>query len=121
MLNKNNFFKDFTLNLNKTKKAYQSLKTDLKNFEIPELNSYDKSYDLDFSSLTIKKFSKYNNIVIIGMGGSILGAKSIYSYFKKKIKKKIFFFDNLDENLYLNFKKLKNFKSSSAQAGPRKL
>ena len=112
MLNKNNFFKDFTLNLNKTKKAYQSLKTDLKNFEIPELNSYDKSYDLDFSSLTIKKFSKYNNIVIIGMGGSILGAKSIYSYFKKKIKKKIFFFDNLDENLYLNFKKLKNFKSS---------
>ena len=112
MLNKNNFFKNFTLNLNKTKKAYQSLKTDLKNFEIPELNSYDKSYDLDFSSMTIKKFSKYNNIVIIGMGGSILGAKSIYSYFKKKIKKKIFFFDNLDENLYLNFKKLKNFRSS---------
>ena len=91
MLNKNNFFKNFTLNLNKTKKAYQSLKTDLKNFKIPELNSYDKSYDLDFSSLTIKKFSKYNNIVIIGMGGSILGAKSIYSYFKKKIKKKYFF------------------------------
>ena len=112
MLNKNNFFKNFNLNLNKTKKAYQSLKTDLKNFEIPELNSYDKSYDLDFSSMTIKKFSKYNNIVIIGMGGSILGAKSIYSYFKKKIKKKIFFFDNLDENLYLNFKKLKNFRSS---------
>ena len=46
------------------------------------------------------------------MGGSILGAKSIYSFFKKKIKKNIFFFDNLDPNLYIKFKKYKFFKKS---------
>ena len=31
------------------------------------------------------------------MGGSILGAKAIYSFLKKKIKKKFFFQDNLSE------------------------
>jgi glucose-6-phosphate isomerase len=46
------------------------------------------------------------------MGGSILGAKSIYSYFKDKIKKEVFFFDNLDLNIYQNYKKIKNLKNS---------
>ena len=46
------------------------------------------------------------------MGGSILGTKSIYSFFKKKIKKKVFFFDYLDQNLYLEFKKIKNLRNS---------
>ena len=32
------------------------------------------------------------------MGGSILGSKAIFSFLKHKIKKKILFFDNLDEN-----------------------
>jgi len=60
----------------------------------------------------IKKFSNYKNIIIIGMGGSILGTKSIYSFLNKKIKKKVFFFDNLDLNLNLNYNKIKNLKSS---------
>ena len=46
------------------------------------------------------------------MGGSILGTKSIYSFFKKKIKKKVFFFDNLDVNLNIEFEKIKDFKNS---------
>ena len=33
-------------------------------------------------------------------------------FFKKKIKKKVFFFDNLDANLHLQFKKIKNIKNS---------
>ena len=61
---------------------------------------------------TVRKFSKYKNIVIIGMGGSILGTKSIYSFLGKKIKKKVFFFDNLDSNLNLKYKKIKNLKNS---------
>ena len=32
------------------------------------------------------------------MGGSILGSKAIYDFLKKKIKKKILFFDDLDES-----------------------
>ena len=115
MLIKNNFSlktNKFYRNLNKTKKIFDSFKTDLKNFQIPLLQSYNKNYIFDFKLATIRKFSKYDNIVIIGMGGSILGTKSIYSFFKSKIKKKVFFFDNLDENLNLQFKEIKKLKNS---------
>ena len=79
---------------------------------MPLFESYRKDYLFGFSPETIKKFSKYKNIVVIGMGGSILGTKSIYSFFKEKIKKKVFFFDNLDANLHLQFNKIKNLKNS---------
>ena len=119
MLKKDNFFKgDFTnsdkfkKNIKNTKNIFHSFLNDLKNSKIPLLNSYDKDYKFDFSTTTVKKFSKYKTIVIIGMGGSILGTKAIYSFFKKKIKKKVFFFDNLDSNLNHEYKKIKNIKSS---------
>jgi len=119
MLNKNNFFKNFTFkskvfnqNLKKTRKAFQSLKTDIKNLDIPLLESYEKDYYFDFSPKITKKFTNYENIFIIGMGGSILGTKCIYSFFKKKIKKKLFFFDNLDVNLHNELKNIKNLKKS---------
>ena len=119
MLNKNMLFKNlsfykkkFNQDLKKTEKAFKTFKSNLENFEIPLLKSYEKSYILDFSQFTIKKFSKYQNIIIIGMGGSILGAKSIYSFFKIKIKKQVFFFDNLDTDLHLQFNKIKNLKNS---------
>ena len=104
--------KQFSKNLTRTKKIFNSFKIDLKNCKIPLLESYGKDSMLDFSPSMVKKFSKYKNIVIIGMGGSILGTKSIYSFFKTKFKKKVFFFDNLDENLYLQFCKIKNLKNS---------
>ena len=119
MLKKDNFFKSYFINSNKyynnliiTKKVFNSLVLDFNNSEIPLLETYDKSYKFDFSKTTIKKFSKYKNIVVIGMGGSILGTKSIYSFLRKKIKKNFFFFDNLDSNLHLEFKKIKNIKNS---------
>ena len=71
-----------------------------------------ESYNFDFSQEVIKKFSKFENIIIIGMGGSILGAKSIYSFFRHRVKKKIFFFDNLDSSLNLQYSKIRNLKNS---------
>ena len=119
MLKKDNFFKIFfsnssiyNQNIKKTKKIFNSFLIDLKNNQIPLLDSYEKNYEFDFSMATVSKFSKYKNIVIIGMGGSILGTKSIYSFLKKKIKKKVFFFDNLDLNLNLKYSKIKNLKNS---------
>ena len=115
MLEKKSFLlnsKKYKQNLKKTKKIFDFFYSDYKNFNIPLLQSYEKNYNLDFSSTTVKKFFKYENIIILGMGGSILGTKSIYSFLKKKIKKKVFFFDNLDQNLYLEFKKIKNLKNS---------
>ena len=46
------------------------------------------------------------------MGGSILGTKSIYSFLKKRIKKRVFLLDNLDLDLSLKYKKIKNLKNS---------
>ena len=119
MLRKDNFFNNYftnfskyKTNIKKTKKVFNSFLEDLKNGQIPLLESYDKNYKFDFSNETVKKFSKYKNVVIIGMGGSILGTKSIYSFLKKKIKKEVFFFDNLDLNLNLKYKKIKNLKNS---------
>jgi len=111
----NTFFyrsKKLSQNLKKTKKCFQNFKSSLENFELPLFDSYEKDYCYDFSKSLIRKFSKYKTIIIIGMGGSILGTKSIYSFLEKKIKKKIFFFDNLDDNLFLKFTEIKNLKNS---------
>ena len=111
----NNFFfksKRFNKNLKKTHKIFNSFLLDLKNFKIPLLECYEKDYTFDFLPTTVNKFSKFKNIVIIGMGGSILGTKSIYSFLKKKVKKEVFFFDNLDENLHSQFNKVKILKNS---------
>ena len=115
MLIKNNFFlssKKFYRNLKKTKKLFNSFKSDLNDFKIPLLDSYQRNYEYDFTPEIVKKFSKYKNIIILGMGGSILGTKSIYSFLKKKIKKKVFFFDNLDPSLLIEYKKIKKIKNS---------
>ena len=93
MLTKNINFKNF-----KKKKINQKvpkiLSTLLKN-QNEVINSFGKSYKNSFTKLQIFKLKKYSNIVIIGMGGSILGAKAIYSFLKNKIKKNFFFKDNL--------------------------
>lgn len=119
MLRKSNFFKTYPLkskkfnqNLNKTKKFLLEIKSDIKSYKIPVLQSFEKDYILDFSAKTIKNFSKYKNIIIVGMGGSVLGTKCIYSFLENRIKKQVFFFDNLDENLYLKFIKIKTIKNS---------
>jgi len=119
MLKKNSFFKGYLFNsakhnknINKTRKIYNIFLRELKNDNIPLLKSFEKNYEFDFSREMVKKFLKYNNIIIIGMGGSILGTRSIYSFLKSKIKKNVFFFDNLDPNLFLKYKKIKNLKNS---------
>ena len=119
MFKKNIFFKgfyfkskQFNINLTKTKKNFLLLQSDLKNSQIPLLKSFEKNFSLDYSSEISSKFSKYKNLVIIGMGGSILGTQCIYSFLEKKIKKKLFFFNNLDSNLHLKFKKISDIKKS---------
>ena len=104
--------KQYKINIKKTKKILSALIIDLKRSEIPLLDSYKENCHFDFTNQLINKYSKYKNIIIFGMGGSILGAKSIFSFFKKKIKKKVFFFDNLDLNLFKEYQEVKNLKNS---------
>jgi len=74
-----------------------------------EQNSLFKSFlpssNYSFSFHDIENFKKFQTVIIIGMGGSILGAKAIYSFLKYKIKKKFLFIDNLDQAFLNNIKK----------------
>ena len=58
-----------------------------------------KKFKINFSIKDLKSYKKFSKIVIIGMGGSILGAQAVYDFFKTKIKKQIFFVNNLEASL----------------------
>ena len=71
------------------------------------LRSLSAKKNNNFNFNKIKKFKKFKSVVIIGMGGSILGSKALYSFLKHKIKKNFIFIDNLDFKLLksVNIKK----------------
>ena len=73
---------------------------------------FDKKFNLNLKFKSLSKFSKYKSIILIGMGGSALGAKAIYSFCKDKIKNKFVFFDNLDQMKILESKKNLNLNKS---------
>jgi len=79
-------------------------------------NNLFKSFLLDsnyhFKFQEIKDFKKFQMVIVIGMGGSILGAKAIYSFLKHKIKKEFIFIDNLYEGALKNVKKKYNLSKS---------
>ena len=108
ILFKNNLIKKIkSKNILKTKKKFWELKKDYKEKKITLLTSFEKNYKLSYSKKLVKVLKKKKNIILVGMGGSILGAKALYSFLKQKIKKKFFFLDNLSEKniLELNSKK----------------
>ena len=118
MKNKNleilNSFNQRAVNNNFTKKLYKNfsvllsnLRKDLKNYN-KTLNVLDKKFIIDPKIKKLHEFRKYKKIAVIGMGGSILGAEAIYSFFKKKIKKKFYFFNDINENKLLDFKNSEN-------------
>ena len=71
------------------------------------ISSLGKSYIYSYNKKLLNKLKKYSKINLIGMGGSSLGARSIYNFLKKKIKKDFYFNDNL------SLKKLKNKKTKN--------
>ena len=70
-----------------------------------QLSYFAKGYNpkIDFKKLA--RYKKFRSLCFVGMGGSILGIKSIHSFLQVKIKKRVYFFDNLDVQ---KFEKLKN-------------
>ena len=110
---KNNFGKeknnkkDIKKKIKDFNNIYQNLIKDFKNKK-KTLNVINDEYSFNFKIDELKKFKKYKTIVIIGMGGSILGIESIYNFLEKNIKKKVYFFDDIDENKLLKFKKENN-------------
>ena len=99
------FFKGFKSKVSK-KKIFNLFKK-LINEDNQILQSLNKSYKNSYNPNIVKKLKKYSEINLIGMGGSSLGAQSIYSFLKEKVKKKFIFFDSLNSiKLDNKFKKI---------------
>ena len=97
MLTKNISFKNF-----KVKGYTKKIKKILDDILVKKnsvLDSLSSNYKNSYNKKTILKFKKYNNINVVGMGGSILGTESIYYFLKSKIKKNFFFYNNLQSKI----------------------
>ena len=103
---KNEFSKSLSKDFNK---SFFQIERDIKVLK-KTLNILDKNFKLNFKAKDLKRFNKFKKISIIGMGGSILGIQAVYNFFKKKIKKKVYFFDDIDQEKILNFKNKNNLK-----------
>ena len=86
------------------KKIILGIKNDVKNPK-ETLNVLSEKLKFNFENKDFKKFKKFKTIVVVGMGGSILGAEAIYGFLRDKIENKFYFFDNLDSKKISNFKK----------------
>ena len=103
MLTKNINFKNFKLKRN-NKNIKKDLTSLLKKKDMV-LKSLGNSYKNNYTKKILSKFKKYSNVRIIGMGGSILGAKSIYDFLGNKVKKDFYFIENLQSKIKSNDKK----------------
>ena len=96
MNSKNILFKNFKV-IKKTSNTKKLLNRLLKE-DNKIINSLDRNYSDSYSKKRLSKYKNFKNIRIIGMGGSSLGTRAIYSFLTHKIKKKLTFFDNLQAN-----------------------
>ena len=115
MFSKNLSYKNFNVSKpnisskNKISKALKNFISEKSSILSSMSNNYKDSYNKSFLS----KFKNINEIFLIGMGGSVLGAKAIYSFLKPK-KKKLIFIDNyLKKNIKSKKKSLNIIISKS--------
>ena len=93
----NKIIKNIFISIDSKKDAFHSLST---------------KFDFGFKYSDLIKFNKYKSVILIGIGGSALSAKAIYSFFNEKIKKKFIFFDNLYQLKIEKNKKKINLENS---------
>ena len=114
LIEKKNYIQKKYLNSMSLKKFSNKFEKELKkinsNIKNPShfFHLLNRDYNFNFYIKDLKKFKKFNTIAIIGMGGSILGAKAIYYFLRKKIKKKVYFFDDVNSQNIFSFKKREN-------------
>jgi glucose-6-phosphate isomerase len=115
MLTKNISFKNF-----KVKGYAKKVKKILDDILVKKnsvLDSLSSNYKNSYNKKTILKFKKYNNINVVGMGGSILGTESIYYFLKSKIKKNFFFYNNLQSKIDPGHKRNKHLNIIVSKSG----
>jgi glucose-6-phosphate isomerase len=117
MLSKNIKIKNFQLkktSSTKKKKLLNLLRKLLKDHN-QILSSMDNDYNVSYSKKIILNLKKINHVTVIGMGGSILGAKAIYKFLKPKLKK-FTFIDNFS-NILSNKNSRKNITLIISKSG----
>ena len=95
MLTKNINFKNFRSN--KLNKKIKNFLIELIKEDNEILNSLKSNYKDKFSKRSISKLKNFSEFLVIGMGGSILGSRSIFNFLRQKIKKDFYFIDDLEE------------------------
>ena len=89
-------------------KLFKEIRNNLK-YKKNNFHILSKNFEINFSNKDLKKLSNFKSLAILGMGGSILGTEAIYQFLEKKIKKKVVFFNDLNEEKIVNFKKANKF------------
>ena len=109
-----NYFKNSFVKKDKTKlnKIIRNISKDINNKK-NTFHILSKKFILNLSTAKLKKFKKYKIVIIIGMGGSVLGAHAIYSLLEQKIKKNFIFIDNLNQPHIEKIKKKNKLKKKS--------
>ena len=92
----------------KFEKLFKEIRNNLK-YKKNNFHILSKNFEINFSNKDLKKMSNFKSLAILGMGGSILGTEAIYQFLEKKIKKKVVFFNDLNEEKIVNFKKTNKF------------
>lgn len=87
----------------KFEKVFKKIRSQI-NEKNNTLSVLNKNFKFNFDFKNLIKFKKFKTLVIIGMGGSILGSQAMYFFLKDKIKKKVYFLDDI------NFTKISNLK-----------
>ena len=107
MFDHNIYYRNFNSvnNNSEKKKILKNLKR-LNSAPNQIIDSLKKNYKDSFKQRKLSRINSINNFKLIGMGGSILGAKAIYNFLQPKIKK-FLFIDNFSQ---FNFKKDKKKK-----------
>jgi len=112
MSTKNLIFENFL-----NKKVNSKLKSYLKELissKSEVINSLSRDYKYSYTKKSIKKYKKYKNIRIFGMGGSSLGAMAIYDFLRQKINKNFYFLVNLNQKIKFPKKKYLNLVVSKS-------
>ncbi len=110
IINKNSLDYDYIKKSNQTNllkkfdKIYKNI-TKFINLKKDSFHVLSKNFKINFNVKDLKNFQKFNHIVIIGMGGSILGSETIFNFLNHKIKKRVYFLNDINEIEILKLKK----------------
>ena len=54
----------------------------MKNISVKKniFHSFSKKFQFNFKETQLLKYNKFKTIAVVGMGGSVLGSKAIYSF-----------------------------------------